>query len=130
MAVGEVIQLLNRVNPHWCCDNFKKFNYEPARLPFDQHCLIALCAPRPVLLSNAVEDVGANPEGQFAMLVAASPVYRLHGDQGTAPGDKPAVGKLLPHKLGYYIREGKHSTTPDDWRVFLDFADANFGKPR
>ena len=47
------------------------------RLPFDQHCLVALCAPRPVLFPNAVEDQWANPDGQFEMLKAADPVYRL-----------------------------------------------------
>ena len=33
------------------------------KLPFDQNCLAALVAPRPVLFSNAVEDTWANPDG-------------------------------------------------------------------
>ena len=35
----------------------------------------------------------------------------------------PEVGKLLDSRLGYYIREGKHSMTTPDWKVWLDYAD-------
>jgi len=129
-TVGESVERINTSFPHWFCGNFKAFNKEPARLPFDQHCLIALCAPRPVLLSNAVEDQWANPDGQFEMLLSASPVYRLHGDEGIVPADKPAVGTLLTKRLGYYIREGIHTVTPEDWTTFCNFADAHFGPPR
>ena len=30
---------------------------------------------------------------------------------------------LYSSGVGYYLREGKHSMTADDWRVFMDFAD-------
>ena len=80
--IGESVKQINDRFPHWFNAEFKKFNEQPERLPFDQHGLIALCAPRPVLLSNAVEDTGANPAGQFEMLRAADPVYRLLGTDG------------------------------------------------
>ena len=79
-SVETVRQRSNTSFPHWFCGNFKAFNEEPARLPFDQHELIApWCAPRPVLLSCATEDVWANPHGQFEMLRAADPVYKSGG---------------------------------------------------
>lgn len=127
--IGESVKRINTSFPHWFCDEFKKFNDEPERLPFDQHCLIALCAPRPVLLSNATEDTWANPEGQFEMLKAADKVYRLVGVEGVASQQIPEVGKLMDSTLGYYIRPGKHSMTKEDWKIFLDFADKHFGKP-
>jgi len=43
--------------------------------------------------------------------------------EGLAVQQMPPLGKLIDSRLGYYIREGKHSMTADDWRVFLDFAD-------
>ncbi|MBI3822128.1 MAG: acetylxylan esterase [Planctomycetes bacterium] len=126
-AVGnkgaESVKRINTSFPHWFNKRFKDFNEEPERLPFDQHCLIALCAPAPVLLSNAVDDKWANPDGQFALLVAADPVYKLMGSKGIAAKNMPAVGKLMDSPLGYWIRAGKHSMNRDDWQVFLDFAD-------
>ncbi len=35
----------------------------------------------------------------------------------------PDVGRLLPSRLGYYIRPGKHAMTCGDWAVWLDYAD-------
>jgi hypothetical protein len=119
----ETVRKINSSFPHWFCGNFKAFNEEPARLPFDQHELIALCAPRPVLLSCATEDVWANPPGQFEMLRAADPVYRLVAGDGLGAAQMPEVSKPLPSRLGYYIRPGKHSMTREDWAVWLDYAD-------
>ena len=127
--IGESVKQINEHFPHWFADEFKKFNEQPERLPFDQHCLVALCAPRPVLLANAIEDTWANPEGQFEMLKAADPVYRLLNAGGLEAKQMPPPGKLIDSSLGYYIRPGKHSMTKDDWKIFLDFADKHFGKP-
>ena len=120
---AETLPVINKAFPHWFCGNFTAFNDAPARLPFDQHALIALCAPRPVLLSNATEDKWANPPGQFEMLRGADAVYRLVAGDGVAAEKMPEVGKLLDSRLGYYIREGKHSMTTPDWKVWLDYAD-------
>lgn len=126
---AESVARINTSFPHWFCGNFKLFNNQVDRLPFDQHCLVALCAPRPVLFTNAVEDQWANPDGQFQMLQGADPVYRLLGAGGLDAKAMPEQGKLVDSTLGYYIRAGKHSMTPEDWKVFLDFADKHFGKP-
>lgn len=126
--VGESVERINTSFPHWFNDEFPKFNADPSKLPFDQHCLVALCAPRPVLFANAQEDTWANPDGQFDVLKAADPVYRLLNAGGLDAKSMPELNRLVDSKLGYYIRPGKHSMTPDDWKVFLDFADKHFGK--
>jgi hypothetical protein len=82
------------------------------------------------LFSNAVEDSWANPAGQFEVLQAADPVYRFLKAGGLDAARMPEIGKLIDSKLGYYIRPGKHSMTKDDWKIFLDFADKHFGKPK
>ena len=119
----ETVKRINTSFPHWFCGNFKAFNDGPARRPFGQHELIALCAPRPVRLSNATDDLWANPAGQFEMLRAADPVYQLVAGDGLGAKAMPDVGRLLPSRLGYYIRPGKHAMTRGDWAVWLDYAD-------
>jgi (4-O-methyl)-D-glucuronate---lignin esterase len=125
--VGEQVKQINERFPHWFCDEFKNFNDDVERLPFDQHCLVALCAPRPVLLSNAQEDTWADPDGQFRVLQGADPVYKLLGSRGLDGQALPEPDRLLDTPLGYYIRPGKHSMTAGDWKVFLDFADKYLG---
>ena len=122
-TVGESVKQINDRFPHWFNAAFKEFNDQPDRLPFDQHCLIALCAPQPVLLPNATEDQWANPAGQFEVLKAAEPVYRLLGAGGCDAEEMPATGKLVDSRLGYWIREGKHAMTRADWDTFIAFAD-------
>ncbi|CAN5358322.1 acetylxylan esterase [soil metagenome] len=121
--VGESVKQINDRFPHWFAGAFKEFNTQTDKLPFDQNCLVALAAPRPVLFANAVQDQWANPAGQFEVLKAADPVYRLLGAGGLEADTMPEPGKLVPSKLGYYIRPGVHSMTKADWKVFLDFAD-------
>ena len=125
---AESVEVINKSFPHWFDGHFKEFNTQVDKLPFDQNCLIAIAAPRPVLLSNAMEDQWANPDGQFEMLKGADSVYKLLGSAGLAVKARPEVGTLVDSPLGYYIRTGDHSTTPEDWRIFLRYADAQFKK--
>jgi len=121
---AEKIDLLNAVRPHWFCDYFKAFGADAAKLPFDQHCLVAMCAPRPVLFTCAAEDVWANPPGQFEVLKAATPVYELLGEEGLAADNMPEPdAPLIDSRLGYWIRAGEHAMTPVDWKIYMDFAD-------
>ncbi len=122
-TIGESVQRINTSFPHWFNAPFKQFNDQPQRLPFDQNSLIALCAPRPVLVSNATEDSWGNPDGQFEMVQGADPVYRFLKAGGLAARQMPPTNQLVASKLGFFIRPGKHSMTPEDWRAFLDFAD-------
>ncbi|WP_088258492.1 alpha/beta hydrolase family protein [Fimbriiglobus ruber] len=120
---SEPLDRINKTFPHWFCDNFKAFNDDATKLPFDQHCLVAICAPRPVLFTNATDDQWADPPGQFEVLKAATPVYKLLGVDGVVEGAAPVEGKLTDSRLGYWIRPGKHSMNRDDWAVFIQYAD-------
>jgi hypothetical protein len=121
---AETVAIITDKFPHWFCSNFAKFGAEPARLPFDQNGLVALCAPRPVLFTAAAEDRWANPSGQFEVLRSATPVYELLGVEGLADRDMPEPGEpLVDSRLGYWIRPGEHAMGAEDWETYFQFAD-------
>jgi fermentation-respiration switch protein FrsA (DUF1100 family) len=90
---------------------------------FDQHHMLALIAPRPVLLGNGRRDAWADPVGAYRAAQAADPAFELFGVRGfaqeTMTGFEPAA------ELSYYMRSGLHGVTSADWRAFLAFLDAH-----
>ena len=125
----ETVFNVNDKFPHWFNSRFKEFNNQPERLPFDQDCLVALCAPRPVLFTNGRADTWINPAGQFEVMRAAAPVYRLLGAGDFTAKELPPDGQLMDSVLAYHLRPGGHTLLREDWKVFLDFADKHLGWP-
>jgi (4-O-methyl)-D-glucuronate---lignin esterase len=125
---GEQPHHLNRSFPHWFDANYKKYGNHETDLPFDQHELIALIAPRPVYVATAEEDLWADPRGQFLAEVAAGPVYELLGKKGLGTDQWPGVHQPVMHDIGYHHRAGKHDVTAYDWDQYLAFADMHFGR--
>jgi hypothetical protein len=120
---GETIKHLTEQTryPYQFCANYRKYADQVDRFPVDAHMLIALIAPRPVLLQTGDTDVWSDPKGEFLAAVAAEPVFRLLGKQALGTEQMPPAGHPILHTLGYAMHAGGHGTIPSDWDLFLKF---------
>jgi hypothetical protein len=94
--------------PYWFTPRLARLAGHADRLPFDQHTLKALIAPRCLLTTEGLDDLWANPRGTQITFQAAQVVYRFLGAEG---------------KIGISYRPGKHEHNLTDWEALLDFAD-------
>ena len=79
--------------PHWFGPEMNDYTTREGELPFDEHFLKALVAPRVFFTSEASGDIWANAPGTYMTTMAAKPVYELLG---------------APENLLWYWRHGPH----------------------
>jgi hypothetical protein len=125
---GETVAHLNARFDYQFCANYKKYGEHVDQMPVDANMLVALIAPRPLLLQTGDKDFWSDPKGEFLAAVAAGPVYRLLGKQGLDTDQMPAAGKPILHDIGYLMHAGGHGTIPSDWETFLQFMQMHLPK--
>ncbi len=89
--------------------------------PMDANMLIALVAPRPLLLQTGNTDNWSDPKGEFLAAVAAGPVYKLLGKQDLGTDVWPEAKQPIFHDLSYYMHDGGHGMVPSDWDIYVTF---------
>lgn len=120
---GESAADICRVFPFWFCPNFKNYTQADDALPFDQHFLLSLIAPRRVYVASAAEDLWADPQAELRACIAASPAYTSFGLPGLiSDGSLPEPGSVLHEgAIGYHIRRGSHYLSREDWQKFIAY---------
>ena len=127
--IGERVESVNNIMPCWFCNNYKQFSDREQFMPFDQHEVIALCAPRPVYIASAEDDNWSDQKGEFLGAKGAEPVYSLYGEAGIGTDVMPPVDRpYLQGFIAYHIRKGPHAVLPYDWEQFFRFMN-RFFKP-
>jgi hypothetical protein len=120
---GETVKHLTAPSryPYQFAANYQKLADRINESPVDAHLLLALIAPRPLLLQTGDTDLWSDPRGEFLSAVAAGPVYRLLGKQDLGTAVMPPAGRPILRTLGYYMHAGGHGTIPSDWEQYLKF---------
>ena len=89
-----------------------------------QVVLLALIAPRPILLGNARRDVWSDPTGAFRAAQGADAAYELLGSEGLTV---ERLDRFEPEAdIAFWIRPGTHGVVEEDWPAFLRFLDAHW----
>ncbi|WP_323762276.1 hypothetical protein [Maricaulis sp.] len=122
---GESVAQITGTYPYWFNERYASYADNEAAIPLDQHALIALMAPRPLLIGGGWRDAWSDPQGSYQAALGANPVYALYGSDGLR---QPSLGAFDPAAdIAVFMRRGLHGVQPSDWDAFLEFLDAHFG---
>jgi hypothetical protein len=108
VPTAENLKAITSSFPYWFQPRLSTFADKETQLPFDQHELIALVAPRAFLTTNALGDAWANPAGAQRTQAAAGEVFGYLGASS---------------RIGIHFRPGPHDQNREDWQALIDFAD-------
>ena len=120
---GETIAHLTEPTrfPYQFCANYAKYARHVDQFPVDANMLVALMAPRPVLLQTGDKDYWSDPKGEFLAAVAATPVFHLFGKKGMETDQMPPAGEPIMNTIGYLMHSGGHGTVPTDFDEYRKF---------
>ncbi|MBQ7868684.1 MAG: hypothetical protein IJ354_11170 [Clostridia bacterium] len=91
--------------PDWFGPGMADYLDREAELPFDEHFLKALIAPRVLFDSEALSDVWAGPVNTYQTSLAALEVWKMYGK---------------PENLLWYWRSGGHAHLPEDFDMLIE----------
>jgi dienelactone hydrolase len=108
---GEGIESTTRSFPTWFVPRLRFFAGHEDRLPIDANLLVAMIAPRAVLIEYGLNDEVSNSWGSEQTYHSAMKVYRMFG---------------LPERIGLLRVPGFHGA--NDPEACLDWLDIQFGR--
>ena len=108
LPLTETLPAIDTHFPYWFAPHFDQFIGHVDQLPFDQHEVKALIAPRALFTTDSLDDLWANPLGTEISFLASREVFKFLG---------------VPEKTGLHYRHGKHDQNEEDFAALLEFAD-------
>ena len=100
-------------NTHWFHPRLRFFAGREQKLPVDQNMLLAMVAPRGLMMYSGYAEHEGNPVGFEHAYRSAQSVYRLYGHD---------------ENIWLHLRAGEHETTAADIENFMNFFDTVFGR--
>ena len=91
--------------PFWMGEGMLDYMGRAEELPFDAHFLKAMVAPRTLFVSEAVDDIWANPLGSYQTTMAAKEAFKFLD---------------VEENLFWYFRDGFHAHKPQDIQMLVN----------
>lgn len=117
---GENMASINILMPYWFAPAFGKFVGREHELPFDQHTVLALVAPRLLHVASGSTDFWADPAGEHRSTVLAGEIYRLYGNPQMEETFPEVNTPVEAGTIGYHLRMGPHLLTEYDWQCLAE----------
>lgn len=109
----ETIEYLTWIRPHWLHPRLRFFIGRESKMPVDQNSLMALIAPRGLMLTSSYIESAGNPWAMEQAYQSALSAYKFLGAE-----DRLAIDNRL----------GLHAPAARDIEHYLDFFDYVFGR--
>lgn len=120
---GENITTIQMSFPHWFAPKFKEYAQNEDALPFDQHTVLALLAPRKLYVASGDTDCWSGPAWEYEGIRQASKVWELYGEKSLFTEEMPNVNEPIEQvSLAYHRREGGHDLRRYDWEQFMKYS--------
>ena len=104
-AESETLKIIVNAFPDWFGPDLAAYQDDEGALPFDEHYLKALLAPRVYFDSQALSDMWAGPVNTWMTAEAAREAYKLYGK---------------PENVLYYWRSGRHNHLKEDFDRLIE----------
>ena len=108
---SEHLSDLLRAVPYWLGPAMRQYERCEERIPFDQHMLKALVAPRVLLETEGLGDTWSNPKGTWQTHQAAAEVWKLLG---------------APQNIAARYRAGGHAHDFGAFEALMDIMERGF----
>ncbi|MGD0898683.1 MAG: hypothetical protein ABR915_12675 [Thermoguttaceae bacterium] len=99
--------------PYWLHPRLRWFVGREHKLPVDMNLVMAMVAPRPMLLTGGVREPDGNPWATEQLFHSLRRVYRLLGAE---------------NRLALRWRDGNHGLPKGEFDIYLDFFDTALGR--